>query len=430
MPTFSYQAVDTQGRAANGAVSAGDRSAAVDLVLGQGLQPVKVEEKAAGANGHGVASWIGGARVSRTAAEAFVRELGNLLTAGVSLSRSLEILMREASSPAAERMCAQIRGDVVDGASLAQAMGRFPNVFPPVNVAMVRAGEEGGFLEVVLAQIASFRARERELTSRVKAAMIYPAILMALMAGVLIFLLTYFIPKFRTIFANFGESLPALTQTIIALSNVVREYGPVLLVAGVLAVVALRRLLSTDAGRRKLQQLTLATPGLGTVTARFALVRFARLLGTLIDAGVPMMSALRTARDAIGNQLLHDAVSRSIDEVQKGQPLSRSLADCPMLFPASVMEMIAVAEETGRLGEELVRIADTYESDLDRRLRNLVAMLEPVLLMVMASVVGTIVRAKPSGVKGQLIKTATIATTMGPGIKLDVNSLQELAAAE
>jgi type II secretory pathway component PulF len=208
---------------------------------------------------------------------------------------------------------------------------------------------------------------------------------------VLGFLLTYFIPRFSAVFAEFGGALPWLTRAIVNVSGLVKGHGLTLAVVVVLVVVALHRLRNSEPGRRFLERAVLRLPGLGLVVARFALVRFCRMLGTLIGAGVPLLSALRVAREAIANQTLADAVNRAIDEVQQGAPLAGSLAGSPLLFPAAVAEMVAVAEESGRLDQELVRLAVTYEADLDRRLRMLVALAEPALLFVMAAVIGTVV---------------------------------------
>ena len=389
MPVFGYTAVDDRGQQATGAVNATTRGGAIDQVVARGLYPVEVEERQETSG----ARWSIGRsdRVSPTAVEAITRELSNLLGAGVSLGRALQLLIREASTPAARKMLAAIQEDVLNGTPLASAMARWPSAFAPVNVAMVRAGETGGFLDVVLGQIAEFRSRERDLVGRVKAALIYPVILSALMVAVIAFLMTYFIPKFQAIFADFGEALPTLTRAIVGLSDLVRGYGIFLVLGVVIVVLLVRRALSTDGGKRLKERVLLKTPGVGTVLARFALVRFCRMLGTLVGAGVPLVSALRVAREAIGNQTLSDAVHEAIDQVQAGESLARSLGQCSELFPAAVVEMVAVAEESGRLDKELVRQAGAYEQDLDRRLRVLVAVAEPALLFIMAAVVGTIV---------------------------------------
>ena len=390
MPVFTYTALDSAGGEATGRVSAEGRAAALRQVAAQGLQPVSVEqEREQPVAGGTPRSWS--RHVSRAAVDAFTRELANLLAAGISLSRALHILGREASSGAAKQQWAAIYEDVVGGTSLGDSLARWPRTFPPVYVAMVRAGEAGGFLDVVLEQIADFREREQDLKGRVKAAFVYPIVLAVLAVAVLVFLLTYFIPRFSGIFAEFGAALPALTRAIVKASEVVTDYGLILAVAAALVVLGLRRIPASEAGRRALEGLLLRVPGVGTVVARFALVRFCRMLGALVGAGVPLVSALRVAREAIGNQILADAVTRAVDQVQRGAPLAASLASAERLFPPSVVEMVAVAEESSRLDTELVRLAATYEADLDRRLRMLVAMAEPALLFVMAGVIGTVV---------------------------------------
>jgi type II secretory pathway component PulF len=394
MPVYTYTAVDAKGQRTSGSVPAASRAAALDAVIQKGLVPASVEEQGAEQAAPGAMRLrlgLGSRRVSQSDVEAFSRELANLLTAGVPLARALQILTREASQSAARAQWATVRDDVIGGMSLADALAKYPQSFPPVHVAMVRAGETGGFLDVVLGQIADFRARERDLKSRVRGALVYPAVLMVLASAVLLVLMLWFIPRFSGVFETFGAQLPALTKAIIATSKFSLQYG--WLIAIVLAAVGLvtYRSLQSDAGRRLVERTTLRIPGLGVVLARFALVRFCRMLGTLLGAGVPLVTSLRVSREAIGNQTLADAVALSIEEVQQGKPLSRSLASCRQLFPPTVIEMIAVAEESSRLDKELTRLSLSYESDLDRRLRTLVTLAEPLMLFTMAAVVGTIV---------------------------------------
>ena len=390
MPVYAYKALDSTGQNMSGSMPAASRSAALDHLDQQGLIPVTIEElEAPAAAARPQARTVG--RVSQTAAETFVRELSNLLAGGVPLSRALHILSREASQAAAKKQWMIIRDDVVGGVPLAEAMSKWPRSFSAVQVAMVRAGETGGFLDIVLGQIADFRSRERDLKSRVKGALVYPIVLATLSCAVLIFLLTYFIPRFSGIFREFGASLPSLTKAIIAASDIVTRYGMLFLVAGAILVVLAHRGLKSESGRRYLERTLLRTPALGSVLARFALVRFCRMLGTLLGAGVSLVAALKVAREAIGNQTLADAVGLSIEEVQRGASLARSLAGCPLLLPPSATEVIAVAEESGRLDQELVRLAATNETELDRRLRILVTLAEPALLFIMAAVVGTVV---------------------------------------
>jgi len=389
MALFTYTALDEGGRETKGEVSADTRATAMNRVSERGLHVVSVALR--NSRGTKESPVRGGGRVSSARVESFTRELANLLAAGVALSRALSILCREAANPAARSQWLAIHDDVVGGAALADALARWPRSFPPVYVAMVRAGETGGFLDVVLSQIADFRSREKELLGRVKAALVYPLVLAVLATIVLVYLLTFFIPRFSSIFAQFGGALPWLTRAIVSASEAVSRYGVVIVIAGVLFFLAARRVVASDAGRRYIERILLGAPLLGLVIGRFALVRFCRMLGTLLGAGVPLVGSLKVAKEAIGNQTLADALGHAVEEVQRGRPLARSLACAPQLFPPSVVEMAAVAEESGRLDKELVRLADAYESELDRRLRMLVALVEPALLFVMAGLIGTVV---------------------------------------
>jgi len=388
MPTFTYIALDNKGERTSGTASAQSRTAALGQLAAQGLTPVNLSEQEHPSQSRHVRYLR---RISQTHVEAFNRELGNLLAAGVPMDRSLQILCRETSHPAAKGQWTAIHEDVAGGMSLADAMANRPGLFPQVCVAMVRAGETAGFLDVVLGQIADFRSRERDLMAKAKGAFAYPVVLSVLAVGVIAFLMTYFIPRFSIIFADFGAALPALTRGIVAVSEAVTRYGLLLGLGVVIVVLLARRALKSESGRLAAERMLLRTPVLGRVVAQFALVRFCRMLGTLLGSGVPLITSLRVAREAIGNQTLADAVRSATEQVQEGKSLARSLAACSQLFPPSVVEMVAVAEESGRLDLELKRLATVYESELDRRLRMLVSLAEPALLFVMAGVVGIIV---------------------------------------
>ncbi len=387
MPTFAYKALTAQGQEVSDTLEAPNRQSVIERLSQKALIPVSITDGQAGK----VQRSLKGKRISKNDVETFTRELANLLGAGVPLNRGLKILSREASGSGAKEQWGQLEELVSGGAALADAMAQFPHTFPAVNVAMVRAGETGGFLDLVLQQIADFRNREQELLGKVRSALVYPIILAVMATGILIFLLTYFIPQFSKMFEEFGGALPPLTQVIVNLSDIVRNYWLLVILGLILGVVSLQQLLSRDTGRRGVQKTLLKTPMMGTALGRFALVRFCRMLGTLVGSGVPLITALKTAREAIGNEVLADTVSGAIDKVQRGQSLSRSLADCPLLFPNSVVEMVSVAEESGRLDAELVRLADAYEQQLDRHLKMMVALAEPALLFVMAVLVGTVV---------------------------------------
>jgi type II secretory pathway component PulF len=300
------------------------------------------------------------------------------------------ILQREASSPVAQAKWKELHNLVVDGMSLANAMAKSPETFPRIYVAMVEAGETGGFLDVVLEQIAEFQAREKDLKSKVLQAMLYPCILLVLAVGVLIALLTFFIPMLRNLFNSLHGSLPLLTKIIISASDLVRGYGLFVAIGLVVVFFLVRAWLVSEKGRRAWEGMILKTAVVGPLIAQFAMARFCRMLGTLIGAGVPLVQSLNVARRSIGNQILVDAVAQAIERVQQGGRLGQSLADCKELFSGSVLEMISVAEESGKLDVELVRVAGVTEANLDRNLKTAVALAEPMLLFLIAGFIGTI----------------------------------------
>jgi len=398
MPTFSYKALKPDGKMAEGVLEAGGRPEALRQIETLGLRPVNVAEKAGpGKNKAGATEAAGSLhfnfaskKVSAKELETFTRLLSSLLAAGVPLSRALVILCKEASAPAAQAKWKEIYNLVVDGMSLADAMAKSPETFPRVYVAMVEAGEAGGFLDVVLAQIADFQTREKELKSKVSTAMIYPCILLGLALIVLVVLLVFFIPKFQKVFASVHGSLPLITQIVIGMSQVIRSYGLLVLVGLAGLGFLVYSWFVSEKGKRIWEGLVLRSPMVGPLISQFAMARFCRMLGTLIGAGVPLVQGLNVARRSIGNQILVDAVAQAIERVQQGGRLGQSLASCRTLFPGSVLEMISVAEESGKLDTELVRISVVTESDLDRQLKTAVALAEPLMLFLIAGFIGVI----------------------------------------
>jgi type II secretory pathway component PulF len=404
MPTFIYKALDAGGSLRQGSIEAANRQTALAELADKALKPVKVTEGSASGVQSGAGRWIktllaglndqesnSVGKASPAELEAFTRQLSSLLAAGVPLARALKHLSEETSSPKARRQWHAIYQLAVEGASLAEAMGQYPQTFPKVYCAMVHAGEMGGFLDLVLDQIAEFQGNEKELKGRMLAALTYPAVLALLSMGVVTFLMVFFIPKFSAIFADFGASLPVLTQAIVGASKAVTTYGGWLIAAAIVAGVFARRWMKSETGHRAWQKALLNLPIIGPLNARFAMTRFCRMLGTLTGAGVPLISSLRVAQESLGNLTLVDAVRESINDVQKGSRLADSLAKCPQLFTSSVLEIISVSEQAGRLEKELIRLADVTEKTLDRQLRTTLALAEPAMLFVMATVVGLIV---------------------------------------
>lgn len=404
MPLFSYKALQGDGTTTEGELEATGRQEALRQLSVKGLRPVKLAERvgaaakaeakaASEAGGFRLPSFGGprkGGKITPRMLENFTRLLSSLLAAGVPFSRALVILHREADAPAAKEKWKELHDLVIDGMSLSDAMARSPKTFPKVYVAMVEAGETGGFLDLVLAQIADFQAREKELKAKVLTALLYPVILLVLALGVLIFLLVFFIPRFQTIFQGFNAELPLLTQMIIGVSHFVRTYGLFAAAGALVGFFFLRSWLVSEKGRRAWEGFLLKLPLVGPLLAQYAMARFCRMLGTLLSAGVPLIAALTVARRSIGNQILVDAVTQSTERVKEGKPLGLSLAQNRTLFPGAIIEMISVAEESGRLDTELVRIANVTEGDLDRQLKTTVSLAEPLLLFLIAAFIGTI----------------------------------------
>ena len=400
MPTFTYKAIQPNGGIAEGVLDAPGRPDALRQIETLGLRPVNLSEKAgttaaksASASPGNFSFKFESKKVPAKALENFTRLLSSLLAAGVPLSRALVILGKEAKVPVVAAKWKEVHDYVVDGMSLADAMTKSPETFPRIYTAMVEAGEVGGFLDVVLAQIAEFQSREKELKSKVLAAMIYPCILFC-MAGVLMgALLVFFVPMLQKVFATLHGNLPLITIAVIGTSNFLRSYGLFILVGLVIIVLLLRTWFASEKGKRVWEGFILRMPLIGPLVAQFAMARFCRMLGTLLGAGVPLVQSLNVARRSIGNQILVDAVGKSIEQVQQGGRLGQSLGDCKTLFSGSALEMISVAEESGKLDVELVRLAVVTEGDLNRNLQAAVSFAEPVLLFLIASVIGVIVIA-------------------------------------
>jgi type II secretory pathway component PulF len=390
---FVYKALTKDNKPSQGTVEAQSRAEAMGQLEARGLAPLslKVRDQNAAGGGWSLPILFQRQGVTSLERDEFTRQLSILLSAGVPLAEALKILVDEAPSEQAKAQWQKLHNDVVGGTSLAESMAHYPEVFARVYVAMVRAGETGGFLDVVLQQIAEFQEKEKELRSRLIGALTYPLVLIGLSIAVLIFLLTFFIPRFQGIFADFGANLPVLTRAIVATGMAVKHYG---LFAAVLIGLGIWRLvlwLKTEQGRRRQEHWMLRTPILRQLISQFALTRFSRMLGTLTSSGVPLLTALRVAKESVGIQTLIDTLESAAEQMQNGSRLAEALSECPELFPRSVLQIVAVAEQSGSLDKELIRLGERTERELDRRMKTATALIEPALLFVMAAFVGTIV---------------------------------------
>jgi len=391
MPDYPYKALTSTGETVASTIQADSRKVAIARLTADGMTLLRLEEPGDVPGPQALAPTSETGRVPASAREAFARQLSSLLAAGVPLATALHRLAHEAHHDIAGRVWQAIHDLIADGTPLADAMNQFPRVFPRVHIAMVRAGEKGGFLDLVLEQISDFQARERDLRGRIVAALVYPIVLAVLSVAAVVFLLAFFIPRFEAMFADFGATLPFLTRLIMGTSAWIRQWGLVLALVVACALLAIREWVTSEKGRRQWEAVLLGLPVFGILTARLAMTRFCRMLGTLLKAGVPLVSALDVAEQSLGNQVLVDAVHEGARHVRQGSRLADSLAQCQALFPGSIVEIISVAEQSGRLDDELIRLANTTEKEVDRRLRMAVALAEPALLFVMAGIIGTIV---------------------------------------
>ena len=381
MPEFTYEALAATGQRNSGTLTAQSEREAMSMLDARGLYPIRIAaSKTSAANKR----W--GRKIKTRAMATFYSQLADLLHSGVPLLRSLEILERQSSQPALSEVIRELRARVADGTSLAEAMAHHPRAFNELAVSMVRAGQEGGFLEDVLKRVADFTEHQEELKSKVVGAMAYPAFLGVAGLVVLLGLVIFFVPKFETAFKRLQEKgeLPALTVGLITASHILWDYG-LLVIAGVVGLVyLLKRWANTDSGRRLVDGWRLKAPGAGHVYRSLALSRFTRILGTMLHNGIPILTALRISKDSTGNKVLSDAIERSAENIKSGDSLAKPLAACHY-FPRDVVEMIAVGEESNNLEKVLVDIAEALERRTTRQLDLFVRLLEPLMLLVMAA---------------------------------------------
>lgn len=379
MASFEYIARSATGQRVTGVLEAASEAALLRQLDERRLFPVRVKEQAE------TAAQIRGVRVSNRELAAFYEQLADLLRAGVPMMRSLETLARTSGKRRMGGVVRDLAEDVSEGKALEEAMSSKPTVFRPLQVAMVRAGERGGFLEQVLADLAGYLERQDELKSKVMGSMIYPVVLIFVgivaVGGCLIWL----VPKFKPIFE--GMSLPLPTRVLFTASDMVSVYWPITLLGCVMGLIALALYLKTPHGAAMWGRIQLRIPLLGYTLRMVSITRFCRILGTMLASGVPMMQALAISRDAAaGTPALAYAIDDAVESVRHGKGLSPRLRESN-LIPAQLLEMIAVAEESNQLEKTLLKIADTVERRTNRQVDSVVRLLEPVILVILAVVI-------------------------------------------
>lgn len=384
MADYEYTARDLTGKQVTGLIPAGSQQEALVALSTKQLFPIKVTLAESGEVNR--KSAIRG--VSPKHLALFYSQLADLLKSGVPLLRSLELLERQARLPAMKYVLQEVRGEVADGTRMYEAMRHHPKVFRELVVSMVRAGEEGGFLEDVLKRVALFTEHQEKIKSEVIGAMIYPSFLLIFGSVVVMVLMVYFVPQFEPIFERMRErgGLPWATSTLIAMSDFAQRYWWIAVAAIVGAVVGIQQYLATEKGRWQFDRFRLQAYGVNRIVRSLAIARFCRVLGTLLRNGVPILPSLQISKDATANLVLSKAIEDAAQNVSTGKSLARPLGQSKE-FPEEVVEMISVGEEANNLEEVLINIADNLEVRTNRELAIVVRMLEPLMLLVMAAIV-------------------------------------------
>ncbi len=411
MPKFSYTAMDARGNETAGEIEVENTAAAISKIKEMGYYPTKVVE--AGRGKKGIPMGAAGAkpakkglqmeihipfltgRVNKKLLMVFTRQLATLIDAGLPLLRGLRTLERQEKNTALKKTVAALAEAVEGGSTLSEAMQQHPRVFDRLYVNMIRAGEAGGVMEVVLTRLAEFSEKAQKIRGKVIAASVYPVIVLLIAVTILFFLMTFIVPKFQEIFRDLleGKPLPLLTQYVMRTSQIIREN--VLVVAGSIAgvVVAFNILIAKVAiVRRLFDAFKLNAPVFGPLIRRVNISRFTRTLGTLISSGVPILQALMIVKDTTANAVIANALQSVHDSVKEGESVVRPL-EASGVCPPMVVSMVDVGEETGALPEMLMKIADNYDDEVDNAVAGLTSLLEPLLIVFLALVVGTIVIA-------------------------------------
>lgn len=390
MPDFDYVARESSGRQVTGTLSAASQQDALSTLASKSLFPIRVNESVRSRR----QAASGSRRVPSRILTVFYSQLADLLRSGVPLLRSLQLLEDQTSHSGLRYVVQDVREQVADGSRLNDAMRRHPKTFNHLTVSMVRAGEEGSFLEDVLSRIAAFTEHQDELRGRVTGAMVYPLFLLVVGTGIVTVMMIWFVPKFAEIFNDMREqgTLPWATTTLLNISDGLQKWWPALLIGLGGLVWGTLHYFRTETGRANLDRWQLKVPALGPILQNLAVARFCRMLGTLLRNGVPILQSLRIAKDASGNSVLANAIGNAAENVSSGESLAAPLRASGQ-FSRELVEMIAVGEEANNLENVLIGVADNLERRTSRRIDMFVRLLEPVLLLVMAAVVTFVIAA-------------------------------------
>ncbi len=401
MPHFSYTAVDSSGTQTTGTIEAPDAATASAQIKEQGFFPTSVSEtsgpaaSAAAPKAKKKSSFsFGGGTVKSKVLTVFTRQLATLIDAGLPLLRSLRTLCKQEKNPVLREAMEHLSDSVESGNTFSEALAQHPKIFNKLYVNMVKAGELGGVLEIVLTRLAEFQEKAQRIKGKVVSAMVYPIVVLVIAIGIMAFLLLFIVPKFEAIFKDMlgNKPLPDLTAFVIGLSRFVQHNILIILGLALVGVVVYQVFKRTPAGATTLDRLKLKLPVFGDLISKTSIARFSRTLGTLVTSGVPILQALSITKETAGNIVLSSAINDVHEAVKEGESMVSPL-EASGLFPPMVISMIQVGEETGQLPVMLNKVADVYEEEVDVAVAGLTSLLEPIMIVFLAVVVGTIVIA-------------------------------------
>jgi len=395
MASFAYKAMDKKGKEVNGIVEAESQVLAMNEVKSLGYWPTKITEatasdrRRAGKKTKGLSEfYIGGVKTRELVV--FTRQLATLIDAGLPLLRSLNVLHGQLKPCKLRDIIAEISEDVQGGMTFSEGLAKNPKQFDRLFVNMVRAGEIGGMLEVVLNRLADFMEKRQRLIRQVKAAMIYPIAVIIIAAGVVGFLLIKVVPTFAEIFTEFGGSLPWPTMFLIDAANFVgNQWWLILAIVGG-AMIFMKLFFKIPIVQSAKDRIVLKVPLVGSLIVKVGVARFARTLGTLITSGVPILQALKIVKETIGNEVIQNAVQNVHDSIRDGDTIAAPLEEAKV-FPAMVVNMIDVGEETGNLDAMLLKVADVYDDEVETAVQGMLRLMEPLIIVLLGFVVGFIV---------------------------------------
>jgi type IV pilus assembly protein PilC len=410
MPKYNYVALDARGNETKGSLEVATQNEAIGRVKEMGLFPTKIaeaekaQEKQAGRKARTGGKKAGGAmniqikipglsgRVKQKVLTAFTRQLATLVDAGLPLLRGLRVLEKQERNAALKTIIGELALAIEGGSTFSEALAQHPKTFNRLYVNMVKAGELGGVLEVVLKRLAEFAEKAQKIKGKIKAALFYPVAVMIVASGILILLMTFVVPRFKEVFAGMDVTMPRFTLIVLAISDAIRHH--ILPTLGGLAVVWVLFLLflKTKAGRLIWDKFKLKMPAIGPVISKVAISRFTRTLGTLVSSGVPILQALTIVKETAGNLVISNAVAKVHESVKEGETITAPL-ESSAVFPPMVVSMVDVGEQTGALPEMLLRIADNYEEEVDNAVAAMTSLLEPIMIVALAFIVGSIVIA-------------------------------------